>query len=135
MAALSTRTDGIYNLRPYDRTLDRGLYNAATSAGAAEVLASVGTPFGQQSLVDFASNLTAPIDQRRIGAAAFGKGVDRYGVLLTTVEIQRQYDRYNASRDLDKETQDVLGSLLDAIESRWKKEDDAAKKPAAQAAP
>jgi CheY-like chemotaxis protein len=128
LAALSTRTDGIYDLRPFDRTLDRGLYNAATSAGAAEVLAAVGTPFGQQSLVEHASNLTAPIDQRRIAAAALAKSVDRYGVLLTTAEIQRQYDRYNASRDLDKETQDVLGSLLDAIESRWKKEDEGAKK-------
>jgi hypothetical protein len=39
-------------------------------------------------------------------------------VLLTTDQILMQYDRYNASETADADTQRVLGSLLDAIESR-----------------
>ena len=41
-----------------------------------------------------------------------------FGILLTTAEITRQYDRYNASEALDGGTQEVLGAVLDAIELR-----------------
>jgi hypothetical protein len=39
-------------------------------------------------------------------------------VLLTTDQILLQYNRYNASETADADTQRVLGSLLDTIESR-----------------
>jgi hypothetical protein len=38
--------------------------------------------------------------------------------MLTQKDILRQYDRYNASETLDKQTQQVLGGLLDSIERR-----------------
>ena len=56
------------------------------------------------------------MEVRQSAAEAFGENVKRFGVQLTTACIQKQYDRYNASEQLDKPTQAVLGSILDAIE-------------------
>ncbi len=36
---------------------------------------------------------------------------------MTSAEIGRQYDRYNASEDLDADTQKILGLILDCIEA------------------
>ena len=41
----------------------------------------------------------------------------QHRVLLTSQEILLQYDRYNNSEQLDRETQLVLGSLLNSIEA------------------
>ena len=49
---------------------------------------------------------------------AFARSVERQGILLTSVEVLRQYDRYNRSETLDEATQQVLGQLLDTLESR-----------------
>jgi len=38
--------------------------------------------------------------------------------MLTQQDILRQYDRYNASETLDKQTQQVLGGILNSIERR-----------------
>jgi hypothetical protein len=38
-------------------------------------------------------------------------------VRLTSDEITRQYDRYNESENLDEGTQQILGAVLDTIES------------------
>ena len=42
----------------------------------------------------------------------------RFGVQLPPSEIDRQYDRFNASDDSDEETHALLGSLLDVIEGK-----------------
>ena len=80
-------------------------------------LALLGTPASQRALVDFASQLSVPIDSRGAGRPRFADSVERHGILLTEDEILRQYDRYNASASLDADTQKVFGSLLDTIES------------------
>ena len=46
--------------------------------------------------------------------------MSRRGTLLTSDEILRQYDRYNAGENYDAETQQVLADLLDTIEARAK---------------
>jgi hypothetical protein len=80
-------------------------------------LALLGTPASQRSLVDFASHLSVPVDERQQAARAFAQSVVEHGLLLTQEEILRQYDRYNASEPLDAATQQLLGGLLDTIES------------------
>ena len=64
------------------------------------------------------SHQSVPIDARDEAATAFAQSVQRHGILLTETEILRQYDRYNASKSLDAATQQVLGRLLDTLESR-----------------
>jgi hypothetical protein len=54
---------------------------------------------------------------RQAAVAAFREAVQRCGLLLTTGEIQRQYDRYNQSAREDPATQKVLGLILDCIEA------------------
>ena len=46
----------------------------------------------------------------------FGSPRRNIGILLSQAQIVRQYERYNQSRDLDRPTQVLLGSILDTIE-------------------
>jgi len=109
---------------PYDelrrdaKRAGRTLYNPPLAAASVRVLALLGTAGSQQALVDFASQRAIPIESRRQAAEAFAASVGRFGILLTTTQILRQYDRYNASETADRDTQQVLGQLLDALESR-----------------
>ena len=48
---------------------------------------------------------------------AFRRNSEKHGLLLTTGEIRTQYDRFNASENLDAPTQHVLGLILDCIEA------------------
>lgn len=79
-------------------------------------LIELGTPESQVRLLDLASFEARPIDQREAAADAFGESLQRHGVLLTTEQLRRQYDRYNASANAPAETQAVLGRLLDLLE-------------------
>jgi len=63
------------------------------------------------------SQNTRPIAERQVAADAFRNAVQRSGILLTTSEILQQYQRYNSSANLAKETQQVLGHVLDTIEA------------------
>jgi hypothetical protein len=58
------------------------------------------------------------MEQRLEASQAFEKAIARTGTLLTTTEIQQQYDRYNASESQSAEAQKILGQILDAIENR-----------------
>ncbi|MCA9239175.1 MAG: hypothetical protein KDA37_03200 [Planctomycetales bacterium] len=97
------------------------LLAAATSAPEpGESIASLlelGTPASQLELAQLASHSVLPIAARDEAAAAFQESVKRHGLLLTTTQIVAQYERYNASETEDKETQRVLGALLDSIEA------------------
>lgn len=74
------------------------------------------TAEAQKGLVDLASSPAEPLAARKAAVAAFANAARRWGILLTTEEIQRQYDRYNQSATLDAETQQVLGQILDILE-------------------
>ncbi|MCG8449586.1 MAG: hypothetical protein MI725_08410 [Pirellulales bacterium] len=82
------------------------------------VLAALDTADSQRLLVDLASTAGQPIEIRRQAVRALAACVDRAGKLLTTQEIQRQYDRYNASETADAPTQEVLGEVLDILEAK-----------------
>lgn len=91
---------------------------------ATAVLGNLATPSAQKSLVELASQNARPIAERQSAAEAFRKAVQRSGILLTTSEILQQYHRYNSSAKLPKETQQVLGHILDTIEAPSKKQAD-----------
>ena len=55
--------------------------------------------------------------RRQAAAAAFGKNVNRHGILLTRTQITRQYDRYNATEGQDRQSQMVLATILDEMEA------------------
>lgn len=109
-------TYGFYNLARTEAAVTRALSTPSLSELSARVLGHLGSPQGQLALVDLASAHNRPLAQRQAAAAAFSEAVTRRGVLLTTRNVDRQYDRYNQSARLDKATQQLLGSILDAME-------------------
>ncbi len=109
---------GFYNLGQQQSQLTRLLYLPGFAESASQILASLGTPAAQRELVNFASQSGLPVDEREKAVEAFVQSVKTGGTLLTTVEIQQQYDRYNASKNEPEATQKVLGTILDAIEAR-----------------
>lgn len=106
-----------YDLLTYDRQLEQVLNAPVFSAAAARVLGLLGTPRAQQALVQLASTPTQPLAARQAAAAAFRTAVLSRGLLLTRDLLLRQYDIYNASESLDRETQEVLAALLDTMET------------------
>ncbi|MEN1681837.1 MAG: armadillo/beta-catenin-like repeat-containing protein [Planctomycetota bacterium] len=107
-----------YNLRDRTKALQASLVAGGYTPEAVAARALLGTPESQRELLTAASLGTGSIETRKAAAEAFAKSIDQFGTLLTTTEIQRQYDRYNASEGADAETQGVLGSVLDAIEEK-----------------
>ncbi|MEZ6111766.1 MAG: response regulator [Pirellulaceae bacterium] len=106
-----------YDLISLSPAVERSLRTPALAERAARALGLLGTPSGQQALVEIASQHAYPIEQRRTAAAAFATAVKRRGLRLSADSVLAQYDRYNASESLDTETQQVLGSVLDTIEA------------------
>ncbi|HYW80238.1 MAG TPA: hypothetical protein VE890_11705 [Thermoguttaceae bacterium] len=92
-------------------------YVPKLSIAAIGVLRQINSPESQQSLVDLASRQTQPIEVRQAAAEAFQYSTEQFGILLTTDQISRQYDLYNASESSDQETQRVLAAILDSIEA------------------
>lgn len=121
LAELSSRPGGFYDLRRVEEAAGAALSMGDLSENAGRVLANLGTNRGQRALVDRASRATLPLAARQAAAKSFEDSVKRHGTLLTTGEVLQQYDRYNQSAVLDKETQAVLASILDTIEARAKK--------------
>jgi len=118
LARLASEPRAIYNLQHADVSAEAALYVPELTANAMEVLSSLPSAKGQRAIVELASRTTQPLETRQQAAEAFDRSVGRHGVLLTSAEILRQYDRYNRSATLDEATQQVLGQLLDTLESR-----------------
>ena len=117
LGTLLAREHSFYVLRREAPVVEAALYLPELTDSSITALALVGTPSSQRALVEFASRQNMPIEARRRAAEAFKSSVARGGILLAEEEIVRQYDRYNASESADPDTQQILGSLLDTIES------------------
>ena len=107
-----------YDLGANHDSLAKLLYFPGFAEEGSKILASLGTPSSQRELVNFASQSGLPVGDREKVVEAFADSVETGGTLLTTVEIQRQYDRYNASKTDSEESQKLLGTILDVIEAR-----------------
>lgn len=105
----------------YDLFRQQAAIQAATSTPslavkASTVLGLLGSPDAQRTLVSIASQNARPLPERQAAAEGFETAVRQHGLLLTRPEILKQYDLYNRSERLDVSTQQVLASILDAIE-------------------
>jgi len=118
LADLSGRPQSLYPLQRFDVVLERALFVPKLQRQAIQALSHISTPRAQRVLVELASRATWPIEPRRAAADAFSENVRQGGILLTSDEILRQYDRYNASEEQDPATQAVLASILDTLERK-----------------
>lgn len=112
------------NGHPYDE-LHRGadlvgslVYQPELTSAALEALAALGTSGSQQSLLQLASSPSASLETRQAAVQAFADSVTRFGRVLTPSQVAKQYDIYNASETADRDTQKVLGQLLDILEDK-----------------
>ncbi len=118
LAKLASEPDkyAFYDLLNLDTPLQHALRMPSLATRAARVLGLLGTQLAQRSLVEFASTLMHPAVDRQAAAEAFRVAVGRRGLLLTRDQLLHQYELYNRSEVLDRDTQQVLATILDAIE-------------------
>jgi hypothetical protein len=114
---------GFYDVMRLESRMRQALTIPALAAKAARVLGLLGSPGAQQALIEFANVPVQPLADRQAAAAAFRMAVDRRGLLLTRIQLQKQYALYNASESRDRGTQEVLAALLDAMEAPTRKAD------------
>ena len=105
-------------LRPADYQQSLTFYRDQIGLAIAREYGAGTVFFAGQSLLELAGQLTQPLEVRQAAAGAFAASVARFGTLLTTREINEQYDRYNASEVQDEETQRLLAGILDVMEAR-----------------
>lgn len=106
-----------YNFLKVEEIAVRRLVDENVTADVANLLGKLGTPAAQSALIDYASDPFNPVALRQACADALQAAVERRGILLTKDQIVAQYGRYNASEELDPETQAVLSKILDILEA------------------
>jgi HEAT repeat protein len=116
LAELARSSGNLYDLRSVQKSVVAATHNPKVAAKAVGVLAEINSAESQQTLVDLASRSTSPLALRQAAAKAFRQNTQRHGILLTSEEIRRQYQRYDESEKLDPGTQHVLGLILDCLE-------------------
>lgn len=117
LAELASGEPTLFSPLPEAVAAQSALYVMDIAAPAIEFQASCRLPEAQTALVDFASTGNLPSDLRRQAAEGFARSLNRHGILLTSSQVLRQYDRYNASATSDDATIAILSSILDAIEA------------------
>ncbi len=118
LATLASTSSKIYDLRRAQDAVINGLLVPGLAGRIAAVLANVGTFESQRSLLDLASRKVEPLTDRQAAAFAFNINVRKFGLLVDEATIGMQYRRYQQSSTQDRATQQLLASILDAIESR-----------------
>ncbi len=116
LAELSSAGQKVFNAGRVEQAVLAALDAPRLSPEAVAVLRNLGTTRSQKALVELASRLAQPLALRKLAAEALHHSFAEHGILLTSDEIRRQYDRYNQSATLDRGTQQVLAMILDAIE-------------------
>jgi predicted RecB family endonuclease len=104
--------------------LDRAVVGLAQSTDVSpaicRTLGALGTPQAQSQLLLIVEQPSTPLAVRQAAAAAFQAAVAQHGIFLTREQLQRQYDRYNASAALPEEVRTLNAAILDALEARAK---------------
>jgi hypothetical protein len=116
--SLLSKDRAFYELAHAMPAVSTSLYRGDATAPAIASLTKLATPESQRTLLEVANQPAVAGAERMQAVAAFRTSVAENGLLLTTDEIVAQYDRYNASANADVQTQQILGAVLDAIESR-----------------
>jgi CheY-like chemotaxis protein len=117
-AKLASRPRSLYDIDGQLPQIERALWVQPLRPYATQVLMLAGRASSQKRLLELANQGVFDLQDRQLAAAAFRSNVARHGILLTSREILRQYDRYNASEHADRSTQQLLASILDTLEKK-----------------
>jgi hypothetical protein len=116
----------IYHFEGLERAATNALRSDVRAEEGLELAAAIKSNAMQAEICETAANSLLPLELRQKAANAFKKSVQTFGVLLRGQQVQRLYDRYNAGEFEPKETQEILGNLIDLVEQ---KTDNKGKKP------
>lgn len=106
----------IYRIENLDDIISDALRSDVRLISGLELAASVRSSKAQGAIYDIVADVMYPLDIREKAVEAFTQSVKRFGILLRGKQVQRLYDRYNAGETELKETQELLGRVLDLIE-------------------
>lgn len=82
------------------------------------ILAGLGTADSQRKLTELAASSGLDADERLQAAQAFGKSVRRFGLNISSDDVQRTYDLYNTLGPSDPNAVKSLGLALDIVEAQ-----------------
>gem|GEM_PF-1882341 len=117
LAELSTGTK-IYHFEDFDSVVLDALSSARRIEEGLKLAAAVRSARLQSAVYDIAANGIYPMWLREQAGEAFEESMERFGILLRGVQIQRLYDRYNASEFEPVESQELLNRLIDVVEEK-----------------
>ncbi len=115
-----SQTYSFYDLQRSSDVALRAVGHPVLSSASISLLGYLGGETAQQQLVELAGHRDFSFEDRQRAANAFTQAVARRGLMLRAKDVYRQYDRYNASEKEEVKFQEVLGQVLDVIESQTK---------------
>jgi hypothetical protein len=122
-----------YDTIQYDQAIADLVFVVEDTNNALQILGGIASAKAQRALLDYANQNGLPMDLRQKAVEAFSTAIAKRGVLLTTAELEAQYQRYNASEQEPGAVQRIYGSILDAIENRTRGGSTSNSAPAARA--
>lgn len=118
LAETGLATPQVYSLGRCEQPVLHALSTGQLRPLALPVASRFNSPVMQSSLVALASNPLQTAESRAAALAAAADSISRFGLLLTAVQLQEQYDRFNSLAPTDAAGRKSLGAVLDMIEAR-----------------
>ncbi|MBQ9370729.1 MAG: hypothetical protein IJU03_00885 [Thermoguttaceae bacterium] len=116
LLALVTSRPNIYSLDNINELTSRYLSTPALFDVGLDFAGSIKTSYAQNRLVELIGDTRYDLATRRRALEAFERQLTTNGSLLRGPDVQKMYDRYNASEKEDENTQRVLSTMLDVYE-------------------
>jgi CheY-like chemotaxis protein len=120
LAELGRAPGKLFDMHQAEKAVLMALNTPSLSRKAIAVLATINSPEAQRVLVETAGGTTQPPEIRQAAVSAFRENVQAHGILLTTDEIKKQYQRYNESKNQDATSHKIMGLILDCLEAPTK---------------
>ena len=108
----------IYQIESLDSLVRAAVYSESKIWQGLELAAAIKSGAMQELIYAVVAQASHPMPLRQEAADRFKESVDKFGVLLRGKQVQRLYDRYNASENEPKESQDVLNGIIDVVEEK-----------------
>ncbi|GHT18209.1 hypothetical protein FACS1894189_5790 [Planctomycetales bacterium] len=108
----------IYHFEELEQTALDAVHSDTRIIQGLELAAVIKSGVMQSAIYESAADSIYPMELREKAAEEFERSVNTFGVLLRGKEVQRLYDRYNASEHEPKESQNLLNRLIDVVESK-----------------
>jgi hypothetical protein len=117
LGELARNPGKLYDMHQAEKAVLTALSTPSLCKKAIEILISINSPEAQHALVATAGRITQPLEIRQAAVSAFRQNMQAHGILLTAEEIKKQYQQYNDSKNQDAATRDILGLILDCLET------------------